>query len=372
MTQASAAAPSLALSVGGARAPFVIVDRSHCGRHVTGLERITLELFSDEALAPLNVMGVTAGGRLGMMAKQTLTLPLLAARHREALVLCPGFPPSPLLSTCGARVLPYIHDLFLITRPQDLNARAKFYMAAPFARAVKRLPRFLVNSEHTERELRRFCRPDAEICLYRPRVRNVFNLDEADRAQRGGFGDGLRLVALGTIEPRKNLRAAARIVAALREMGQTHARLDVVGRVGWGEDAEFLSRAPGVTMHGYLSAEAARAVVGEADALISTAHDEGLGLPLLEAQYAGLPVIAPDQAIFREALGRSGVFIRTQDHEGAARAILTALTRPDWRAEAVAAARANLARWNAQADGDKARTMELLTRLSARRSVQEC
>ena len=338
-----------------------IVDRTHCGRHVTGIERITLELFSDAALEPLRVLGVGAGrgGALDMAARQTALLPWLALRHREAAILCPGFPPSPTLAVFGGRVLPYIHDLFLITRPQDLNARAKLYMARPFAMAVRRLPRFLVNSEATAAELRRFCRGDARIALYRPQVRNVFGLAPAGRAERGDAA-APRLLALGTVEPRKNLRAAAAVVAALRAQGQGEAVLDVVGRPGWGEDAAWLARQPGVTMHGYLSPEAASEVVERCDALISTAHDEGLGLPLLEAQYAGLPVIAPDQPVFREALGASGTFISPADPAGAATLIAAALSRPGWRAGAVAAAQANLARWNAQAGRDRESALAMI------------
>jgi hypothetical protein len=33
----------------------IYVDHTHLGRHVTGLERITLELFSPAALAPLDI-----------------------------------------------------------------------------------------------------------------------------------------------------------------------------------------------------------------------------------------------------------------------------------------------------------------------------
>lgn len=346
-----------------------IVDRTHCGRHVTGIERITLDLFSDAALAPLKVLGVAAGGRVDMTLRQTFFLPWLAARHRTAAILCPGFPPSPLVTAFGARVLPYIHDLFLITRPQDLNPRAKIYMAKPFALAVKRLPRFLVNSEATAQELRRFCRPDAEITLYRPQVRNVFGLTPGDRATRGDAGDGPRLLALGTVEPRKNLRAAAAVVAALRAQGHRGASLDVVGRPGWGDDAAWLATQPGVTMHGYLSVDAARAVVERCDALISTAHDEGLGLPLLEAQYAGLPVIAPDQPVFREALGVSGTFIAPADPAGAARVVAEVFARPGWRAAATAAAAANLARWNAQAERDRANALDTVARARGARSA---
>ncbi|MBL8589040.1 MAG: glycosyltransferase [Methylobacteriaceae bacterium] len=372
MTSASVADVAPPRVAPASAAPDVIVDRTHCGRHVTGLERITLELFSDEALAPLDALGVTAGSRLQMMARQTFLLPWLAARRPGALIICPGFPPTPALTLLGGRVLPYIHDMFLITRAQDLNIRARLYMARPFRLAVTRLPRFLVNSEYTRDELARFCRPDAEITLYRPKVRNVFGLAPRGRATRGDASEGLRLVALGTVEPRKNLMAAARIVAALRARGLAGTRLDVVGRVGWGEDAALLARMPGVTLHGYQPVEAVRAMVDAADALISTSHDEGLGLPLIEAQYAGLPVIAPDKRVFREALGTSGLFIAPDDAGAAAGAIVGAVSGEGWRARAQADALANLARWNENAERDRAGVIELIGRLAAARGARAC
>ena len=346
----------------------IYVDHTHCGRHVTGIERITLELFSREALAPLSVTPVTAASRAAMMAAQTFGLPWRAARDRTALFLTPGFPPSPALTLFGARVLPYIHDLFLITRPQDLNARAKAYMARPFRFAVRRLPRFLVNSEHTSRELARFCRADAEITLYRPQVRDVFGLaaprGPAAQEQVPQEKGALRLIALGTVEPRKNLRAAAAVLAALRAGAFPRATLDICGREGWGGDAAALARAPGVTLHGYQPAARIRELTAAADAFITTAHDEGLGLPLLEAQYAGLPVIAPDRPVFREVLARSGVLIDAADPAAAAARITADVSAADWRARAAALAAENLARWNGAAARDHGAVIALLTRLA--------
>ena len=114
----------------------------------------------------------------------------------------------------------------------------------------------------------------------------------------------MRLIALGTVEPRKNLMAAAQILAALRANGHAGATLDIVGRYGWGEELEQLQNAPGVTLHGYQSIEKTRELMARADLFINTSFDEGLGLPLLEAQYAGLPVIAPDAQRFQGSAGR--------------------------------------------------------------------
>jgi glycosyltransferase involved in cell wall biosynthesis len=260
-----------------ARPMRVYVDHTHLGRAVTGLERITLELFSAAALAPHDVVPVTSRGTAAMVMTQTFGLPALLARSPSAILLCPGFPPSPLLIPFGARVIPYVHDVFLLSRRHDLNRRAKLYMAEPFRLAVRRLPFFFVNSEDTRRKLAALCRPDAKLTLYRPQVRNVFDLRSDDRARRSARPDHLRLVTLGTVEPRKNFLAAAEIAAALRRRGFDRVTLDIIGRKGWGDDWASLEASPDVNLHGYQSTERAAAIIDAADAFICTSHEEGLG-----------------------------------------------------------------------------------------------
>lgn len=345
-----------------AAAPQAIVDETHCGRHVTGIERITLELFSQQALKPFQVRAVRSPSRKRMVLDQNIILPLRSMQNPGALVLCSGFPPAPLLAMRGRRVVTYIHDLFLLTRPADLNWRARAYMAPSLRFALRRLRNFLVNSQATLDELRRFARADATIRLYRPQVRNVLGLSPTDRSARAGGGP--RLVALGTIEPRKNLAAAAQIVAALRDRGAPEATLDLIGREGWGGEAEKLRGLPGVTLRGYLPPDEIQRIVDGADMLISTSHAEGLGLPLLEAQYSALPIAAPDQPVFREALADSGLFISSSDPGAAADRILAALRTGEARRRAAAASIANIERWNAQAREDHAATIAWLTELA--------
>ena len=321
-------------------------------------------MFSPEALAPLHVVPVTARGTAQMVAVQTLGLPARLAASASAILLCPGFPPSPLLLPFAERVIPYVHDVFLLTRSGDLNLRAKLYMVEPFRLAVNRCPRFLVNSEDTRQKLSRLCRSDAEVILYRPHVRNVFGLDWTSRPSRPAGPQRLRLVALGTVEPRKNLVAAANLVRALRERSGRDVTLDIVGRRGWGGDWAALEAAPGVTLHGYLAADEVRAIVDAADAFISTSHEEGCGIPLLEAQYAGLPVVAPDDAVFHEVLGSSGIFIDTKDPIAGADRLAAALAPPDWRAASVTAAQTNLARWNGLARGDREAVIALIGQIA--------
>jgi len=344
----------------------IYVDHTHLGRHVTGLERITLELFSLAALAPLDVVPVTARGTRQMVTTQTVGLPLRLAAT-SSILLCPGFPPSPLLRPFASRVLPYIHDDFLLSRPTDLNRRARLYMAAPFKLALRSYPRFLANSSDTKRKLAAHCRPDADITLYRPPVRNVFNVHANERAERPAQPAPLRLVALGTVEPRKNFVAAAHILAALRSRGFPGATLDIVGRQGWGDDWRTLESRPGVTLHGYQPGERVTQLLDAADIFICSSHDEGLGLPLLEAQYGGLPVVAPDAGVFHEVLAHSGIFIDPADPADAAARIAAALSDPDWRTRYAALAARNLSRWNRLATADRDAVISLIAELAGRK-----
>ncbi|MDB5652398.1 MAG: glycosyl transferase [Tardiphaga sp.] len=343
----------------------IYIDHTHLGRHVTGLERITQELFSRDALAPLDVVPVTSHGTAPMIATQTFGLPLRMLTS-PSILLCPGFPPSPLLLPFSSRVLPYIHDDFLLSRRADLNVRARLYMAAPFRLALRRYPRFLTNSSDTKRKMAAYCRDDAEITLYRPPVRNVFSLSSQQRAARDVQPRPLRLVALGTVEPRKNFVAAARIVAALRAQGFADATLDIVGRQGWGGDWQKLESSPGVTLHGYQTTERVREILDAADVFICTSHDEGLGLPLLEAQYSGLPIVAPDAPVFHEVLGNSGTFVVPSEPAAAASRIAALMTGTDWRARHVVLALQNLQRWNMLAESDRGAVLELIAGLAGR------
>lgn len=333
----------------------VYLDVTHVGRHVTGIERVAIELFEKFEFENAEIVPVRSNGLLSLILKQQLLFPLLALFNPSAKFAFPGFPPSPLMQFFRERVVLYVHDLFLLTRRQDLGLKAMLYMAWPFRRAVTRLKHFLVNSEKTRAELEPFVAADASIGLYRPPIGNVFDLSPGGRAERTDEPDVLRLVAVGTIEPRKNFGYAAAIRDALAGQGYANVTLDIIGREGWGGEAQRLAGRTGVNLRGYLSLAEARAVIEGADVYLCTSRDEGLGLPLLEVQCAGLAVAAPDLPVFREVLRDSGIYIPQGRADAAARAIRTALSVRGWRKRSLDAAQTNLERWNSVAAADAAR-----------------
>jgi glycosyltransferase involved in cell wall biosynthesis len=336
----------------------VYLDLTHLGRHVTGIERVSIEQFEKVAFDGATIVPIRSKGVLSMVLRQQLLLPALAALHPSAHFIFPGFPPSPLFALARRRVQLYVHDTFLITRTVDLSAKARLYMAPQFKFAVRRLKNFFVNSEKTRADLSPHILADAQIKLYRPAVANHFTLDASHRTALAGKPAPLRLVSLGTVEPRKNYAAALQILDAIRASYDAAAELHIIGRAGWGNDAAAVSAHPGVIVHGYLAEEDVKRVLEAADVYLCTSHDEGLGLPLLEAQFSGLPVIAPDQPVFREVLGQSGTFIDPRHADRAATTIIEITAQPQWRRLHAEAAVRNVTRWNEAAAIDAAAARE--------------
>ena len=347
----------------------VYLDLTHLRRHVTGIERVSIEQFEKVAFDGAEIVPVRSRGVASMVLRQQILLPLLALLHPRALFVFPGFPPSPLFSLIRERVFLYVHDTFLITRTADLSRKARLYMAPQFRFAVGRLKHFLVNSEKTRADLLTHAAHDAIITLYRPSVANHFALEPGPRSSRLDAPRPLRLVSLGTVEPRKNYGAALAIVDELAKKQDGGVELHIIGRTGWGDDAARISCHPAVTVHGYLESQDVKRVIENADLYLCTSHDEGLGLPLLEAQFAGLPVIAPDQPVFREVLGTSGTFIDSSAPDDAASTILSLISEPGWRAAYATTATTNVAAWNARTAQDLALPNSCLQRVPGRANV---
>ncbi|MDX3774081.1 glycosyltransferase [Chromatiaceae bacterium AAb-1] len=339
----------------------IILDCSHMGRRTTGIERITRELFSDESLANTSIVRVEAGSVAGMIFQQWFGILFTALKEKNAVIITPGFPPSMLLSVLfGKRLIPYIHDVFLLTRPDELNVRAKYYMRPSFYVAVKHLRLFFVNSLKTSKDLQQFCRPDARIVLFRPEVSNVFGLDADLQRYRQTDLNKLKIVMLGTLEPRKNYSGAIRLFQALQARLGQEIELHIIGRLGWGPEAEKLSNIPGIICHGYLEKHDIKALVQLATFYLSTSHDEGLGLPLLELQYSGIAVVASDIDVFSEVLADSGVLIDVAAPESAADKIIRYFSDRQWLQAQPQKALDNIQRWNTLATQDKKHVLACL------------
>jgi len=340
--------------------PKLIIDCTHLGRNTTGIERITEELFNETALGTDSIYHITSGSTWLLIVKQWFYITIKSILNPNAKVLTPGFPPSILLSFLrGNKVVPYIHDMFLLSRQNEINIRAKYYMRPSLSYAAKNLNCFFVNSNKTATELQAYCKPNANIMLYRPVINNVFNLDYDENRYNAVSLHKMKILMLGTVEPRKNYSGALDIFEKCRDVLGKNVELHVVGRLGWGKDSERLKDTAGVFCHGYLSAQEVKSLVQTCTFFLSTSHDEGLGLPLLELQYSGIAIVASDIPVFREVLLDSGLLIDPSNANVCAERIIGFFSEQNLTQIAINSY-SNVHIWNEQANNDRLKVIDFI------------
>lgn len=125
-------------------------------------------------------------------------------------------------------------------------------------------------------------------------------------------------VALGTIEPRKNIALLAEVWGELLKSGGSMPHLYIVGNRGWADQAlydqlEVLVASGVATVLHDLGDGAVTALLKGAEALLFPSLAEGFGLPPLEAAALGVKVIAGKLAVVVEMLGDYPVYVDTSD-----------------------------------------------------------
>jgi glycosyltransferase involved in cell wall biosynthesis len=179
-----------------------------------------------------------------------------------------------------------------------------------------------------------------------------------DRAWARGHGlPEDYVVAVGTLEPRKNLQVLVDAAAALLQEDPSAPDLVLVGPAGWG-DALDLGRLPPGRVHltGFLGdADLARVVAGSR-ALAFPSRYEGFGLPPLEALACGRPVLVSDLPVMHEVLGRHARYLPCDDPDGWSQALADLPAPEDPAAEQARRAYAAAYSWGTCAQ----RTREVL------------
>jgi len=125
---------------------------------------------------------------------------------------------------------------------------------------------------------------------------------------------GLRLLAIGTLEPRKNyprLLRALRAAAAAGHEGRL-PQLTIVGRrAGFAElDAEIerlAAEAGNVSLRDHVTDEELHDLLAASDATVFASWEEGFGLPVLESLWRGLPCLCHDGSAMAEVAPGGGV-----------------------------------------------------------------
>lgn len=248
--------------------------------------------------------------------------------------------------TRRARRIVTIHDLAFLTAPQYAHPRLQRFLAQATSRAIAAADHILADSTASKQDLLRFfaLSPD-RVSVVGAGVDPQFQpLPPAALAPvRQSYGlDWPFVLAVSTLEPRKNFDGLIRAFAAARASARFPHHLVIAGGKGWLYENIFAEvqrqqAADFVHFLGFIPDADLPALYNLADLFAFPSHYEGFGIPILEAMACAAPVLCTATSSLPEVAGEAARLIPTGDEAALAAALAELLT--DAAARAALAAR---------------------------------
>jgi alpha-1,3-rhamnosyl/mannosyltransferase len=230
----------------------------------------------------------------------------------------------------GATVV-MVHDLSWRAHPALHPPERVAWIERRLPATLRQATRFVSVSDFTARTMMTELGIDrARIDVVSPGVSPVFRPLDAHEAApvlaRHGLADHGYILAVSTIEPRKNfdrlLAAHARLPASLR----SRAPLVIAGGRGWGralgDDGAAQARRDGsLRLLGHVPDAELVALYARAAVVAYPSLYEGFGLPVLEAMACGAPVVTSDGTALRDTAGDAALLVDPLDTDAIAAAL---------------------------------------------------
>jgi glycosyltransferase involved in cell wall biosynthesis len=247
-----------------------------------------------------------------------------------------------------ARGILTVHDLAFLMRPECADANLRGYLEEVVPRSVRRAHYIIADSENTRNDLVVLLgvHPNAVSVVpggVEERFAPVSDAELLGKArQRLGVGDAPFVLAIGVIEPRKNLTRLMDAFGVLKQRGIGPANLKLVlaGGHGWLVDGILQHHSASalrddILLPGFVTDELLPAVYSAADVFAFPSLYEGFGLPILEAMACGTPVVASRASCLPEVAEGASVMIDPDDVEDLAGALEQTLCNAELRQQLV-------------------------------------
>jgi len=239
--------------------------------------------------------------------------------------------PRPVALSDDCRLVVTVHDLSPTRFPQFFSAKTmlwqRFLNSQKIAQTADRI---LAVSNFTQSELTEFWKIPAEKIAVTPLAARISVQKIRPKKLPKKF-----ILALSTLEPRKNLRTLVRAFAELQKENLSSARIGDSNKVELVIAGDFdrkIFADPGIMKHetrnmkhgasstkhgihflGSVSEAEKAGLLAAAEVFCFPSIYEGFGLPPLEAAVAGTPILAADIPPLREVLGTAAQFVAPEN-----------------------------------------------------------
>ncbi len=216
-----------------------------------------------------------------------------------------------------------VHDLNFLYYPEFLTAESRRYYADQIHWAVKTADHIIADSHATRKDIIEMLAvaPEKVTPIHlaaNPLYAKTYSETAvSETLQKYNLPKGF-ILFVGTLEPRKNLPTLIRAYTQMRLETAVDVPLVLVGGKGWIFDDIFAAieandlREQVLHLSGVFDAELAH-LYHAAGVLVTPSYYEGFGLPALEAQHCGCPVVVSNRGSLPEIVGPQGLMLDPDD-----------------------------------------------------------
>jgi glycosyltransferase involved in cell wall biosynthesis len=228
-----------------------------------------------------------------------------------------------------------VHDIFPLTNPEWFKLKSRIYFRLSMKTQMKSY--FLFDSVTSKNEFVKFFgQIDSNdfavmYCKTRDLSRDNFCNNCSGCTQIKSLRKESYVIAVGTIEPRKNYGYLTKNWEHLLQNHNEKVKLYIVGSKGWKTSSLTRKLRSGVKDVVWLEKvcdSSLHKLYSEAMAFISASKGEGFNLPVREALSFGLPVVLSDIDVHRELYNDVGVFFNLNSLESLNNALNMAIDMP--------------------------------------------
>ena len=301
-----------------------------------------------------------------VISKQVLT----AARCNALRLDLVHFPALPPPVACLRPFVWTLHDATPWLYPETMDLKGRLYFRWVGAWAARASKAVVTDSQNAKQNIvGALGVPESKVTVIYPGVDGGFRrLDDRDflKSVRARYGLPEHFIlAVGTLEPRKNLPFLVEAYRRFCEVSPEKPGLVIAGRTGWNLKAVqkgLSGAASGVVLTGFVPQKDLLALYTLADVFVLPSMYEGFGFPPLEAMASGCPVIVSNRGSLPEVVGDAALLIDPEDAGSLVAALQSVFSSESLRAALVQKGFARVSQFSWRAAAMK--TLELYDQIA--------
>ncbi len=308
------------------KSSLIVINSRFFTQQITGVQRFAIEIskglkkrLGDDVkfVSPKNITHESLASELNLsiVGKNTghlweqYDLPkFLKAINKPLLLNLANTAPL-----CYENKIVTIHDLAFLENPKWFSKTFYHFYHFLIPRIVRNSKQILTVSNFSKSEIVK------KIKIKEDKIKVIYNSINVDILPSKGYNSpyGKYALFVGSLDPRKNIM---KLFEAVRFF-HSDIKLLIVGGMNKSFNSFKVNKNENIIFTGYVTDKELGKLYSNAVCFVYPSLYEGFGIPPLEAQYLGVPVVLSDIPVFKEVFSDSVFYCNPNSPESIAQAI---------------------------------------------------